>query len=86
MLTQDRQKLGRTQIICYLTINLRGDAGNNDPIFPSREGEPESDHLYRSQLNRIVAAAGKRAGIKDKSYYLAVNSSLAMFEASTFLI
>ncbi|MFE1746008.1 tyrosine-type recombinase/integrase [Coleofasciculus sp. H7-2] len=46
--------------------NLRGDASDNDPVFPSREGDPEGNHLHRSQINRIVAAAGKRAGIKGK--------------------
>ncbi|MEP0840827.1 tyrosine-type recombinase/integrase [Coleofasciculus sp. FACHB-64] len=45
---------------------LRGDAGNDDPVFPSREGDPGGNHLHRSQINRIVLAAAKRAGIKEK--------------------
>ncbi|MBD1890485.1 tyrosine-type recombinase/integrase [Coleofasciculus sp. FACHB-SPT9] len=47
-------------------INLRGNAGNDDPVFPSREGDSEGNHLHRSQINRIVLAAAKRAGIKEK--------------------
>ena len=45
---------------------MRGDASDNDAVFPSREGDADGHHLDRSQVYRIVAAAGKRAGIKGK--------------------
>lgn len=45
---------------------LRGDSGNNDAVFPSREGDQEGQYLDRSQVYRIVTAAAKRAGIQGK--------------------
>lgn len=45
---------------------LRGDAGANDPVFCSREGDDLGKHLDRTQVFRIVAAAAKRAGIQGK--------------------
>ena len=41
-------------------IGLRGDAGDNAPVFRSRKG----GHLHISQLWRIVKAAAKRAGVE----------------------
>ncbi len=40
--------------------SLRGDAGENDPVFRSRKG----GHLDESQVWRIVRKASKRAGIE----------------------
>lgn len=40
---------------------LRGDAGLNDPLFPSRK---KGGHLTRSQVMRIVRAQAHRAGIE----------------------
>lgn len=45
---------------------LRGDSGNDDAVFPSREGGRDGRHLDRSQVYRIVSAAAKRAGIRGK--------------------
>lgn len=45
---------------------LRGDAGADDPVFCSREGGDLGKHLDRTQVYRIVVAAGLRAGIKGK--------------------
>jgi integrase/recombinase XerD len=42
---------------------LRGDAGVDDPVFPSRKGH---GHLDRSQVLRIVQTAAKRAGVVGK--------------------
>jgi len=42
---------------------IRGDAGENDPVFPSRKGH---GHLDRSQVLRIVKKAAARAGLKGK--------------------
>jgi integrase/recombinase XerD len=41
---------------------LRGSAGQDDPVFKSKK----KGHLDRSRVLRIVAAAGKRAGIPGK--------------------
>ncbi len=46
--------------------SLRGSAGALDPVFCSREGDDLGQHLDRTQVYRIVAAAGKRAGIQGK--------------------
>ena len=46
--------------------SIRGDAGANDPVFQSREGDAVGRHLDRTQVYRIVAAAAKRAGIQGK--------------------
>ena len=45
---------------------IRCDAGVNDAVFPSREGDDQGQHLDRTQVFRIVAAAAKRAGIEGK--------------------
>lgn len=45
---------------------LRGDAGALDPVFCSREGDKDGQHLDRTQVYRIVAAASIRAGIQGK--------------------
>jgi integrase/recombinase XerD len=42
---------------------FRGNAPDNSPVFASRKG---GGHLDRSQINRIVEAAAKRAGINKK--------------------
>ena len=42
-------------------IALEGEDGADDPVFASRKGK---GHLHPSQVNRIVRAAGKRAGIE----------------------
>ena len=39
---------------------LRGDAGNNDPVFASKTGK----HLDQPAVFRIVQAAARRAGIE----------------------
>lgn len=44
----------------------RGDASALDPVFCSREGDDLGQHLDRTQVYRIVAAAAKRAGIQGK--------------------
>jgi integrase/recombinase XerD len=41
-------------------VGMRGEAGADDPVFRSRKG----GHLDQSQVNRIVHAAAKGAGIK----------------------
>lgn len=41
---------------------LRGNAGHLDPVFKSKK----KGHLDRSQVLRIVAAAGKKAGVSGK--------------------
>ena len=46
--------------------SIRGDAGALDAVFCSREGDDEGQHLDRTQVYRIVAAAAKRAGIQGK--------------------
>lgn len=45
---------------------MRGDARALDPVFCSREGDDEGQHLDRTQVYRIVSAAAKRAGIEGK--------------------
>ena len=45
---------------------IRGDAGADDPVFQSREGDAVGRHLDRTQVYRIVAAGAKRAGIQGK--------------------
>jgi integrase/recombinase XerD len=45
---------------------LRGDAGANDPVFQSREGDDLGQYLDRTQVYRIVAAAAFRAGIQGQ--------------------
>lgn len=42
--------------------SLRGDAGPDDPVFVSRHSQP----LSRRQVQRIVRAAGERAGIEGQ--------------------
>lgn len=43
--------------------SLKGEAGPDDPIFRSREGNP----LYRSQIHQVVKAAAARAGLTPKA-------------------
>ena len=45
---------------------LRGDAGADDSVFQSREGDAVGRHLDRTQVYRIVASSAKRAGIQGK--------------------
>lgn len=45
---------------------LRGKKSASDAVFCSREGDDEGQHLDRTQVYRIVAAAAKRAGIQGK--------------------
>lgn len=44
----------------------RGAADANAPVFQSREGDDNGQHLDRTQVYRIVSAAAKRAGIQGK--------------------
>jgi integrase/recombinase XerD len=44
-------------------MEFRGDACDGSPVFKSRKG---GGHLDRSQINRIVEAAAKRAGVNKK--------------------
>ena len=44
----------------------QGDAGTNEPVFCSREGDDNGQHLDRTQVYRIVASSAKRAGIQGK--------------------
>lgn len=46
--------------------SLQGDAGTNEPVFCSREGDDNGQHLDRTQVYRIVASSAKRAGIQGK--------------------
>lgn len=46
-------------------MQLRGDSGDNDPIFRSRKSSNDS-HLTRERVHQIVKAAAKRAGINEK--------------------
>jgi len=46
--------------------SLQGDAGTNEPVFCSREGDDLGQHLDRTQVYRIVAFSAKRAGIQGK--------------------
>lgn len=44
----------------------RGNAGNDDPIFKSREQNANGDyHISRTQAWRVVKVAAARVGIKD---------------------
>lgn len=43
---------------------LRGDAGENEPVFPSRD-RSHGGHLHRYSVDRIIKAAALRAGIKS---------------------
>lgn len=52
--------------IFHELCQLRGDNGTDDPVFCSREGDDEGQHLDRTQVFRIVARAAKRAGIEGK--------------------
>ncbi len=45
---------------------FRGGSADDDAVFASRESDDEGNHLDRSQVLRIVQAAGKRAGIRGK--------------------
>jgi integrase/recombinase XerD len=42
---------------------LRGESGQDDPVFQSRK---KKGHLDRSQIKRIIEAAGERAGVQGK--------------------
>lgn len=44
-------------------LDIRGDAGPVDPIFPSRK---RRGHLDPSQVRRIVYAAARKAGLEQK--------------------
>lgn len=44
----------------------RCDADANAPVFQSREGDDNGQHLDRTQVYRIVASSAKRAGIQGK--------------------
>jgi len=46
--------------------SLQGDAGTNEPVFCSREGDDNGQHLDRTQVYRIVASSAIRAGIQGK--------------------
>ena len=43
---------------------LRGDAEENEPLFPSRD-RSHGGHLHRYSVDRIIKAAALRAGIKS---------------------
>lgn len=44
-------------------MQLRGNAADSDPVFCSRKGK---GHLDRKTINKIIAAAAKRAGLDAK--------------------
>lgn len=44
-------------------VSLRGDSGQDDPVFRSRK---KGAHLDTSQVKRIVTAAAERAGIQGR--------------------
>lgn len=60
-------KGGKTRVVLLSSetwaslIDLRGEAGGDDPVFASRKGK---GHLHPSQVKRIIQAAAERAGIK----------------------
>jgi integrase/recombinase XerD len=60
-------KGGKTRVVLLspdtwaALISLKGDAGLDDPVFPSRKGK---GHLHPAQVHRIVRAAAKRASIE----------------------
>ena len=60
----------RTVLLPALVWNeiysIRGDADANEPVFCSREGDDDGQHLDRTQVYRIVASSAKRAGIQGK--------------------
>lgn len=62
-------KGGKTRVVLVSNkiwrslLELKGDAGKDDPIFISNKG----GHLNPSQVFRIVRAAGGRAGIENVS-------------------
>ncbi|WP_202807054.1 tyrosine-type recombinase/integrase [Planktothrix agardhii] len=46
-------------------LNFRGNASNDDPIFPSRKGKGKG-HLHRIHVTKLVKEAGIRVGIDEK--------------------
>lgn len=60
-------KGGKTRVVLLspdtwaALISLKGEAGVDKPVFPSRKGK---GHLHPAQVHRIVRAAAKRAGIE----------------------
>ena len=60
----------RTVLLPALVWNeiysIRGDADASSPVFQSREGDDDGQHLDRTQVYRIVAFSADRAGIQGK--------------------
>ena len=60
----------RTVLLPALVWNeiysIRGDVDASSPVFQSREGDDDGQHLDRTQVYRIVSAAAIRAGIQGK--------------------
>jgi integrase/recombinase XerD len=48
-------------IVSRSVLSLRGDAGANDPVFPSRKG----GHLTERAVNGMVKRAARKAGINE---------------------
>ncbi len=65
-------KGGRTRTVLlpppiwHEICQIRGDARSDAPVFRSRETDDKGQGLHRSQVHRIVARAGERAGIEGK--------------------
>ena len=49
------------EIVGRALLSLRGDAGNSDAVFPSREG----GHLTERAVNGMVKRAASKAGINE---------------------
>jgi integrase/recombinase XerD len=49
-------------VVCRALLSLRGDAGDNDPVFASREG---GGHLTERTVNAMVKRAAAKAGINE---------------------
>jgi integrase/recombinase XerD len=49
------------EIVSRALLSLRGDAGNSDAVFPSREG----GHLTERTVNAMVKRAASKAGINE---------------------
>ena len=63
-------KGGKTRVVLIpppvwdVVYRLKGDYGNDDPVFRSRQRGLNGYHVSRKQVWRIVRAAAKRAGIE----------------------
>lgn len=50
-------------IVSRSLLSLRGDAGNNDPVFASRKGGPLTERAVHGMVRRMAAAAGIKAPV-----------------------